>query len=180
MLADMLTLNFFKDTDDNMYEFSISKNIAILDMHYSATELANCSATLIKEAYSEVARRIVPEDASVVFKTANQIHPIPYMLCNDHTNNKTAKEILNPSNPDDSDKYCLSHNLLPAKPRTLEESIDAVRNLLNSYCFQFDVAKDHKINIAIHFSKQDLGVSYNPEKPEDLIAKMTEAYYSYH
>lgn len=178
VLADMLILNFIKDTDDNMYEFSITKNIAILGMHYSDTGLANRTASLAEKAYSEVARRIVPESASIIFKTANQVHPIPYMLCNKNTNGKTNHEILSGNNTDD--KYCLSHALLYAEPRTLEQAITEVRNLLDSYCFQFDVAKDHKINIATHFSRSSSVISYNPEEPEDLITKMTKAYNSYH
>lgn len=177
VLADMLTLNFIKDTDDNMYEFSITKNIAILGMHYSDTGLANRTASLAEKAYSEVARRIVPEGTSIIFKNANQIHPIPYMLCNKNTNGKTNHEILSGNSTDD--KYCLSHALLYAEPRTLEQAITEVRNLLDSYCFQFDVAKDHKINIATHFSRSSSIISYSPEEPEDLITKMTKAYNLY-
>lgn len=180
VLADMLTLNFLKDPDDKMYKFSVTKNIAILDMHYSATELANRTSSLIKESYSEVARRIVPENASIIFKTANQIHPIPYMLCNRNTSGKTNHEILSPSSCSNTDdKYCLSHALLYAEPRTLEQAIAEVKNLLDSYCFQFDVAKDHKINIATHFSRSSSVISYSPEEPEDLIIKMTKAYNLY-
>lgn len=177
VLADMLTLNFIKDTDDNMYEFSITKNIAILGMHYSDTGLANRTASLTEKAYSEVARRIVPESASIIFKNANQVHPIPYMLCNKNTNGRTNHEILSGNSTDD--KYCLNHALLYAEPRTLEQAITEVRNLLDSYCFQFDVAKDHKINIATHFSRSSSVISYSPEEPEDLITKMTKAYNLY-
>lgn len=177
VLADMLTLNFLKDPDDKTYKFSITKNIAILGMHYSSTELANRTSVLAEKGYSEVARRIVPASASIIFKTANQVHPIPYMLCNRNTSGKTNHEILSGNSTDD--KYCLSHALLYAEPRTLEQAITEVRNLLDSYCFQFDVAKDHKINIATHFSRSSSVISYSPEEPEDLITKMTKAYNLY-
>lgn len=180
VLADMLTLNFLKDPDDKTYKFSITKNIAILGMHYSSTELANRTSVLAEKGYSEVARRIVPASASIIFKTANQVHPIPYMLCNRNTSGKTNHEILSPSSCNSTDdKYCLSHALLYAEPRTLEQAITEVKNLLDSYCFQFDVAKDHKINIATHFSRSSSVISYSPEEPEDLITKMTKAYNLY-